>query len=81
LEYEGGAYSPYYVCCCLQERNTLENVQKWACGRPAPSELATISDAPDEAGLMDLDPGLHAHPTVSMVQDLPDRLLQWQGAG
>lgn len=38
----------------------LENVQRWACGRPTPSELATISDAPDEAGLMDLDPGAPA---------------------
>jgi hypothetical protein len=46
--------------CGLQERNALENVQRWACGRPTPSELATISDALDEAGLMDLDPGAPA---------------------
>lgn len=46
------------VVLAAQERNVLENVQKWACGRPAPSELMTAgSDAPDEAGLMDLDPG------------------------
>lgn len=46
----------------LQARNTLENVSKWACGRPAPSELHSgVSDAPDEAGLMDLDPGAARH--------------------
>jgi len=42
-----------------QTRNAMENVNKWACGRPPASEMAqqAAEAAQDDAGLMDLDPG------------------------
>ena len=46
-----------------QTRNALENVNKWACGRPPPSELAVAAaEVADDAGVMDLDPGAGPEP-------------------
>lgn len=54
----------------MQERLAIENVEKWECGRPTPSDLTGGNDSPDDPGLMDLDPppgdsGLEVPPGAS----------------